>query len=154
MKNVKEEITKILLNLMRGRCECNLENEIISNSNISCPYESSHFLLYRAQLNGTTSTSVHVLSNHLKEWVASHGKIRILDQLIEARSNCSFNISSFNDGPCPQFFYPKEKRDIKIKTEVIGGIALAVLFFFGLLIAIAVIVLLRRNTKKAIEEAM
>ena len=152
--NVKEEIAKQLLKLMRGRCECNLENEIISNSSISCPYESSHFLLYRAQLNGTNSTSVHFLSNYLKEWVASHGKTRILDQLIEARSNCSFNISSFNDGPCPQSFYPKEKSGMKMKPEVISGIALAVAFSFGMLLAVAIIILLRRNADKAIKETM
>ena len=139
---------------MRGRCECTLENEIISNSMISCPYESSHFLLYRAQLNGTTSTSVHDLSKHLKEWVDLPGKIKVMDQLIEAQSNCSFNISSIDDGPCPQSSYPKDKRDMKMKTEVICGIALAVPFFIGWLIAIAIIVLLRQKTKKAIEEAV
>jgi len=154
--NVTEEFTKLILNELRHRCDCTLpKNEVITKARILCPLnQSDHLLLYRAQLNGTTEVSVHLLVSDLQTWVDSQGKIKVADRLIEVQSSCNLTISSFEEDPCPASSIGHKEKHEKMKPEVISGITLAIAFFIGMLIAVAVIILLRRKADKSIIEAM
>lgn len=137
-------------------CDCCLSknNNLITNFNNSiCPIPEINFLIYRAELSGTTTVSVGDLTQTLQEWVNVEPLIQYGNDYIQIVSDCNLLLSSFDDKHCPiKYAHVTEKTHLK--PEINSIIALSVLFFIGIIAAVVMIIFLRHKAKKVMKSSV